>query len=97
MRDGMRHYINPDELTVLCEFADSWEDLEGDESDLKVLVGLVRRLVLEAEEQSTNEIREVRRKAILTLTSDDLAVDDDAEVLKVENGHWIQSWTWMPE
>ena len=35
MRDGMRHYINPDELDVLRRFVDSWEDLSN--GDHKVL------------------------------------------------------------
>ena len=64
MRNGMRHYISPDELDVVRRFVVDWEDLC--EADHRILALLTRRLDEEIERQSTEEIREVRRKAAVT-------------------------------
>ena len=95
MRNGMRHYISPDELDVVRRFVVDWEDLC--EADHRILALLTRRLDEEIERQSTEDIREVRRKAAMTADEDYAAVDDDAEVLKVDNGHWVQAWLWFPK
>jgi hypothetical protein len=95
MDNGFRHYVNPDELEVLRRFIAEWGDLPED--DHKILVRLVDRFSQTVEEQDAREMREVRRLAAENLASDDLAVDDDAEVLKTENGYWVQTWTWVPQ
>ena len=95
MRDGMRHYVSPDELEVLRRFVDEWEDL-GD-TDHRILAMFIKRLHDDVERQGTEAIRNVRRHALETLANDDLSVDDDAEVLEVDNGYWVQSWTWVPK
>lgn len=95
MRDGMRHYINPDELDVLRRFVDSWEDLSN--GDHKVLELLVRRLDADVAEQSSEAMREVRSRVQHAFDdSDDTHVDDDAEIMKVEAGYWVQAWLWFP-
>jgi len=94
MDNGFRHYVNPDELEVLRRFTAEWGDLPED--DHKILIRLVERFSQTVAEQSSDEIRSVRRNAMEDLAADDLSVDDDAEVLKVENGYWVQSWAWMP-
>lgn len=95
MRDGMRHYVNPDELEVLRRFVEDWEDLC--DADHVILASLVKRLQEDIERQSADAIRNVRLHAVTELASDDLSVDDDAEVLEVDNGYWVQSWTWVPK
>jgi len=94
MRNGMRHYISPDERDVVRRFVVDWEDLC--EADHRILALLARRLDEEIEQQSTEAIREVRRKANIA-HEDYVAVDDDAEVLKVDHGHWVQAWLWFPK
>jgi hypothetical protein len=94
MRDGMRHYISPDELDVVRRFVDNWEDLC--DADHAILASLVKRFDADVALQGSDEIRSIRRKAMEDLATDDLSVDDDAEVLKVEHGYWVQSWAWMP-
>ena len=95
MRDGMRHYVSPDELDVLRRFVDSGEDLS--DSDHRVLGLLVRRLDADVAEQSSDEAREVRNRAQHAFDdSDDTHVDDDAEIMKVEAGYWVQAWLWFP-
>ena len=95
MRSGMRHYISPDERDVIRKFALDLDNLC--EADHRILALLARRLDEEIEQQSTEAIREVRRKAAVTADEDYAAVDDDAEVLKVDNGHWVQAWLWFPK
>lgn len=94
MRDGMRHYINPDELDVVRRIELDTDDLT--DSDYRVFRALVRRLSAEAEEQSSDEMRAVRLRAQQAVDdNDDTNVDDDAEVLKVEAGYWVQGWLWF--
>jgi hypothetical protein len=93
MRDGFRHYISPDELVVLRHLADSEETLSR--GDRIVLNQLVSRMEHDVQEQASEEIRNVRLDGIRRFTSDDVQVDDDAEVLEVDAGHWIQGWLWI--
>lgn len=95
MRDGMRHYVNPDELEVLRRFVENWEDLC--DADHAILASLVKRLREDVEQQSADTIRNIRLHAVMELASDDLSVDDNAEILEVDNGYWVQSWTWVPK
>lgn len=93
MRNGMRHYISPDERDVLRKFVVDLDNLC--EADHRMLGLLARRLDEQIEQQSTEAIREVRRVTSVDVDEDYLAVDDDAEVLEVENGHWVQAWLWV--
>ena len=94
MRNGMRHYISPDERDVIRNFVVDFDTLC--EADHRILALLAKRLDEEIERQSTEAIREVRRTAsVVAGEDDDVAVDDDAEVLEVENGHWVQAWLWQ--
>jgi len=95
MRDGMRHYIGPDELAVVRRFVDEWEDLNDD--DHTILRTLVRRLYVDVAEQATPELRDVRRLAMQVYVHDDLNIDDDAEIIKTDSGYWVQSWTYVPK
>lgn len=96
MRDGMRHYINPDELDVVRRIELDTDDLTDD--DYRVFRALVRRLSADAEEQSSEDMRAVRLRAQQSFDGDDNTnVDDDAEVLKVEAGYWVQGWLWFPK
>ena len=93
MRNGMRHYISPDERDVIRNFVVDFDNLC--EADHRILALLAKRLDEEIERQSTEAIREVRRAASVEADEDYVAVDDDAEVLEVENGHWVQAWLWV--
>ena len=96
MRDGMRHYINPDELAVINRLEVDRDAVTWD--DYKVFRALIRRLHDECEEQSSEEMRAIRLRAQQAFDGDDNTnVDDDAEVLKVEAGHWVQGWLWFPK
>ena len=96
MRDGMRHYVSPDELDVLRRIERDGDDLC--DSDYWVFRSLVKRMDEEAQEQSSEEMRGARVRAQYSVDSDDdTNVDDDAEVMKVEAGYWVQSWLWIPK
>ena len=93
MRDGFRHYINPDELDVLRRLAEASEDLC--EADHTVFRSLVKRLDEDVTLQSSEEMRTVRLNGILEFETDDVRVDEDAEILATETGHWVQGWLWL--
>ena len=94
MRNGMRHYISPDERDVIRNFVVDFDNLC--EADHRILALLAKRMDEQIEQQSTEAIREVRRvTSVGAGEDDDVAVDDDAEVLEVENGHWVQAWLWV--
>jgi hypothetical protein len=95
MRDGFRHYINPDELDVLRRMAGDTGGLC--DADGKVFRMLVRRLEDEVTVQSSEEMRSVRLDAILCFETDDVKVDEDAEILATETGYWVQAWLWIPQ
>lgn len=95
MRDGMRHYVSPDELDVLRRFVEEWEDLC--DADHTILASLVARFREAVATQSTDKIRNIRLHAVMNLANDDLGVDDNAEILEVDSGFWVQSWTWVPK
>jgi uncharacterized protein (UPF0216 family) len=94
MRDGFRHYINPDELDVLRRMLNgATEDLSRE--DRQVFRLLVRRMEEDVAEQSSEEMRAVRMDGIRQFVTDDVQVDDDAEIITVDAGYWLQGWLWM--
>jgi len=96
MRDGFRHYINPDELDVLRRtLKGATEGLSRE--DHIVLRLLVQRLDEDVAEQSSEEMRAVRMDGIRRFVTDDVQVDDDAEIIAVDAGYWIQGWLWMQQ
>ena len=95
MRDGMRHYVNPDELDVVRRFVSEWDDLC--DADHRILASLVKRLDEDVALQGTDEMRSVRLQAMEDLASDDVNIDDDAEIIQTDSGYWVQSWTYVPK
>ena len=94
MRDGFRHYINPDELDVLRRMLNgATEDLSRE--DRQVFRLLVQRMEEDVAEQSSEEMRAVRMDGIRQFVTDDVQVDDDAEIISVDDGYWLQGWLWM--
>jgi len=94
MRDGFRHYINPDELDVLRRMLNgATEDLSRE--DRQVFRLLVQRMEEDVAEQSSEEMRAVRMDGIRQFVTDDVQVDDDAEIISVDAGYWLQGWLWM--
>jgi len=95
MRDGMRHYVNPDELDVLRRLAEGAEDIC--DADHSIFRALVRRMDEDVASQSSAEMRSVRMDGIRHFMTDDVQVDEDAEVISVDAGYWIQGWLWMQQ
>lgn len=79
-----------DLLTELVTFCETL-NLTSEES----LGGLAKKLLADIEESqaTTQEIENAREIYAL---DDELAVDDDAQASRSEEGAWIQAWVWMP-
>lgn len=88
------HCLLPEEVKVINQVVSNREAMSDE--DWKLLGIIAARLVKEREEQSERDIVIARDLAVGDdWADDDVEVDADAVVLRVDDGYWVQAWAFI--
>lgn len=88
------HCLLPEEVEVISRAVSDREAMS--DADWKLLGIVAERIVKEREEQSERDITIARELAVGDdWADDDVQVDQDAVVLRVDDGYWVQAWAFI--